>query len=82
MVMEGAFHADGGEDVEANKKYSGEWCDIGKETDQEWDRALTGKMDEANKNGMSPNGKVILEPLIRNHRDGICLRYNGDPLLD
>lgn len=78
-VMEGVFHADGGEDVEEDQDNDGEWCDIGDETTEEWEEALRGKLKEAEHNGLSPTGKVTLEGMIRQHRSIVRVRYNGGP---
>lgn len=76
-VMEGVFHAEGGEDVEKDQDNTGEWCDIGEETDQEWEMALTETMDEAEKTWMYPNGKEILETLIIQHLNIVRVKYYG-----
>lgn len=63
-VLEGVFHADGGDDAEENGDNNGDWCDIGDETEQEWETALNEKMSEAECNGLSPSSKEKLEALF------------------
>lgn len=78
-VMEGVFHADGGEEGDGNEDDNGEWCDVGCETDEEWEVALEGKLSEAARNGLSPDGKIKLEAIVRRYRKIVRVRYNGGP---
>lgn len=57
-VMEGVFHADGGDDVEEHLDESREWCDIVRETEEEWDNALKTKLSVAERNGLYADGKM------------------------
>lgn len=65
--------------MEENKDNSGEWCNIGDETTEEWEEPLCGKLTEGVRNGLSPRGQAKLESLIRQHRSIVRLRYNGGP---
>lgn len=76
-VMEGVFHADGGQDGDKDDKTQGEWCDIGNETKEEWEDSLRKSVAQAKKNGMTAGGLLSLEELLRKHRDIVRVRYNG-----
>lgn len=78
-IMEGVFHADGGEDDMADDDAQGEWCDIGEETTQEWEDSLSDRLAQAKGNGMSGNGTIVLEKMLRKHREIVRVRYDGGP---
>lgn len=65
--MEGVLHAEEGAEVAGDEEDKGEWCEIGPETDHEWEKALDEKINETIKNRLSPHGSSTLEALIREH---------------
>jgi len=77
-VMDGIFHEDDGEDQE-DATGDTQWCDLGPETDEEWERAAALRLKEASANGISKQGCERLESLLRKYREFIRVRLDGGP---
>lgn len=75
-LMEGVFHSEGGEHEEDDGA-TPVWCDIGGETESEWENELLEKVREAKDKGLSSDGCNTLEAMLRNHRNVVRIRYNG-----
>lgn len=77
-ITEGVFHSEGGEQVE-DDAIMHEWCDMGQETDEEWETELASRLAQAKSKGLSTNGCRRLEKLLRENRNIVRIRYNGGP---
>lgn len=76
-VMEGALHDDGGEEREEEAETQGEWFDIGRETREELEQALSANLSQETSNGISEVGLIAPERLLNQHREKVLVRYNG-----
>lgn len=75
-VKDSVFHHDGGDDdSDADDRY---YLDLGEDTEQEWEAALQKSLRTATKNGISKKGSVLLEKMLREFRDVLCIRLSGD----
>lgn len=74
-VSEDVFHSNDNDDDDVDDE--NEWCDLGEETDTEWENHLQARLTEAHEQGISPNGRLRLESLLRKYRSIIRVRLNG-----
>lgn len=65
--MEGVFHEDDGED-ETDVIDDLELCDLGTETNDEWEEALKNKLSEATANSITTAGQLRLKRILCDHR--------------
>lgn len=78
-VLDGVFHADSG-DAQSDDEYDSDWCDLGPESDAEWNGELQSCLSEAEKAGVSTNGLSKLEAMLRKYLKYIRVRLNvGTP---
>lgn len=73
-VMEEFFHA-----ADEDDDNEGEWCDIGDETTDEWETSLSKNLAQAKAKGMTVNGMIALEEILREHQHIVRVRFNGGP---
>lgn len=75
--MEDMFHGHGGVIRNDDDDGSKEWCDIGTETDKEWDKWFQRDISEAKPNEMSATGIGQLTSLLSHHHNTVCVSYHG-----
>lgn len=78
-VLEGVFHEDGGAHDDETDEQAVEWCDLGPESEAEWEAALDSKLREATANGITNSNRDRLESLLREYRQNVRIRLNGGP---
>lgn len=80
-VYYGIYHSDGGVDDDKSKDEE-QWLYLAEDMDVDWEAALLNAIEHASKNGISNEGRIKLEHIIREFRDVIRLRLNNrDPAI-
>lgn len=77
-VMEGDLQADGGEKQGEEDENTDVYRDIGKELDVEWEQKHERKLNQAEENRISNNGRKELDFILRQHWDTVRVRHNVD----
>lgn len=80
LVMEGVFHADGGQHAEEGNYTREDWRDIGNQAVEELEEALSSKLSRARSNEISEAGLFALEKLWRRYRKNVRVRSNVEHL--
>lgn len=79
-VLDGRFHADGNGDDEYPDDSpllpNNHWCDIGPESDEEWEQHLQNRLLDGGRAGISPKGRDSLEQMLRRNRDVVRIRLH------
>lgn len=78
-IMEGVFHTDGDAPDSSDDDNESGWCDLGPESDEGWNEALSERVQEAKDNGISTEGADRLHKMLRLHRDVVRIRLDRRP---
>lgn len=80
-LTEGVLHADGGES-NSDGEDTPEWLDLGPELPAEREEALKFKLTEADKEGISKEGRTELQQLLQEYKDVVKVRLGPGPPAD